>query len=431
MRTGSTNELNGLWGTGGSVSAGTSVFGLDRWVHVALVKNGNNLTIYVNGTLKGNVTTVGTTAGTANAFIGGLTVTTQEMNGKIDDVAVWNRSLTAGEINDLYNSGSGLYLVPTNTFPSSGTLISNSLQGLWLLNEGTGTSTADDSGNARTGTLLQNTTWVDGKVIAPTIDTSALVWSSQDGTNNLEQGIQTFGDSIGRTVIDGRTLRFNIQGVEEMQMDGSGNLILPGNFELQGNQLIDTASLVGTNGLYFDGSNVDSETERKLGIRGITAGTNSYLDFQSAQGSILQVGVIGNLNRAALAFGAFSTRDNTDFMFGTGEDVQLRYGTAQTPDSFLLGLGADSLSMSIVEKADVLFDFAHPLQLNPTMFIHSSNQNTTQWLSLTHNATVGIISTGAGNLVLNPAGNVAILNLQGGTDGCSVKWNSTTGILYC
>lgn len=52
----------------------------------------------------------------------------------------------------------------------------------------------------------------------------AMVWKSEDGVLIGEKGIQTFGDGEGRTVLDGATIRFNIDGVEKMQMDASGHL---------------------------------------------------------------------------------------------------------------------------------------------------------------------------------------------------------------
>jgi len=39
---------------------------------------------------------------------------------------------------------------------------------------------------------------------------------------------------------------------------------------------------------------------------------------------------------------------------------------------------------------------------DPTIFIHSNNQSTAEWLSLTHNTLSGVISTGFGALLLAP-----------------------------
>ena len=47
-----------------------------------------------------------------------------------------------------------------------------------------------------------------------------------------------------------------------------------------------------------------------------------------------------------------------------------------------------------------VFALAQALQTHPTLFIHSANQSTTQWLGFTHNATNGVISVGTGNISL-------------------------------
>ena len=84
--------------------------------------------------------------------------------------------------------------------------------------------------------------------------------------------------------------------------------------------------------------------------------------------------------------------------FGNAEDAYIAYETAQTPDTWLFEVPTSSRGMVIMEKGDGGFDFAHPLQTNPTLFIHSAVQSTTQWISLTHNQTDGVIDVGTGGV---------------------------------
>jgi hypothetical protein len=62
-------------------------------------------------------------------------------------------------------------------------------------------------------------------------------------------------------------------------------------------------------------------------------------------------------------------------------------------------------------------NYDHASQTNPTLFIHSAttpNTNNTQWISLTHNQTNGVIDVGTGNIVLNdPVSINGSLDLQG------------------
>jgi len=79
---------------------GTASLALNTWTHVAMTYDGANMRYYVNGVL------VGTTPGTgginvANGAIriGGNNSSTGEFfNGKIDEVRVYNRALSAAEI---------------------------------------------------------------------------------------------------------------------------------------------------------------------------------------------------------------------------------------------------------------------------------------------------------------------------------------------
>lgn len=78
----------------------------------------------------------------------------------------------------------------------------------------------------------------------------------------------------------------------------------------------------------------------------------------------------------------------------------------QTPDTGLIATGSSN-SLLVAENGEQNFDFAHPAQTTPTIFIHSNNQNTTQWLGLAHNATHGVISTGLGPVALKGGAAVA------------------------
>ncbi len=84
------------------------------WHHVAYVRNGTgsgNHTFYIDGVVTGT-----DTDGTAN-FVQGTGVTTigrrssgsQEVEGMLDDVAIWNRALSATEIADIYRLRAGDY----------------------------------------------------------------------------------------------------------------------------------------------------------------------------------------------------------------------------------------------------------------------------------------------------------------------------------
>ncbi|MHC4649156.1 MAG: hypothetical protein ACYTBJ_27200 [Planctomycetota bacterium] len=64
---------------------------------------------------------------------------------------------------------------------------------------------------------------------------------------------------------------------------------------------------------------------------------------------------------------------------------------AQTPDTTLFTTGTVSNHIVICEYGDSSYDFAHAQQTNPTLFIQSANQSATEWISLAHNQTDGVI----------------------------------------
>lgn len=73
------------------------------------------------------------------------------------------------------------------------------------------------------------------------------------------------------------------------------------------------------------------------------------------------------------------------------------WATAQTNDAAAITTTpATSNTILIAEDGDINFDFAHTVQTNPTLFIHSANQSTTQWVGLTHNQTNAEYSVGVG-----------------------------------
>lgn len=69
---------------------------------------------------------------------------------------------------------------------------------------------------------------------------------------------------------------------------------------------------------------------------------------------------------------------------------------AQTPGTSLLLTGTAANSWILCEQADAGYNFAHSLQTNPTLFIHSASQSTTEWLSLAHDQTHARLLTGTG-----------------------------------
>jgi len=103
-----------LWANvGGSQNASGSlgVATDGQWHHGAVAKSGGSYTLYLDGDAEGSFPS-GTAVNAADLLIGarrdtGNTGSAFAMNGDVDEVAIFDRALTATEIFDLYNSGAG------------------------------------------------------------------------------------------------------------------------------------------------------------------------------------------------------------------------------------------------------------------------------------------------------------------------------------
>jgi type II secretory pathway pseudopilin PulG len=122
---------------------GSSYLAAGTWCHGAITRLGSLITLYVNGIAAGSGSpslvdyTGDTVILAANNGLGEL------FTNQIDDVRLYSRALSSSEVAALYAGGDNR----------------TDLAGYWPLEEGTGTTTADQSGNGNTGTLTNGPTW--------------------------------------------------------------------------------------------------------------------------------------------------------------------------------------------------------------------------------------------------------------------------------
>ena len=127
------------------------------WHHIVGQKTGATLQIYVDGSSKISTSNTGTiryTLGT-NLYIGnhGNGGTSYDFRGSIDDVRIYNQALSNQEALDLYNSTSTVITEEQQTYGP---------QAYYTLNEGSGTTATDASGNGNNGSVT-GATWTTGK----------------------------------------------------------------------------------------------------------------------------------------------------------------------------------------------------------------------------------------------------------------------------
>jgi hypothetical protein len=133
------------------VESTTAIENDGKWHHFVLTwdTDADEVKGYLDGVLVGTATGLGqmTTMSGGNVFLARNSINTNSYwNGHLDEAAMFTRVVPIGE---LYVAGQQ----PINLTGSSG------LIGYWRMEEGTGTSIADSSGNANTGTLTNAPTW--------------------------------------------------------------------------------------------------------------------------------------------------------------------------------------------------------------------------------------------------------------------------------
>lgn len=84
----------------------TSLFNNNTWHHIAFVKDGSNLLLYVDGILEGSETdnTIGTTVNNSRLYLGRRGNGTNRWNGSMDDLRIWNIARSASQTSSNINT---------------------------------------------------------------------------------------------------------------------------------------------------------------------------------------------------------------------------------------------------------------------------------------------------------------------------------------
>ncbi len=124
----------------------------DTWYHLVATYDGESLKAYTDGVLIAeNTAPSGTPTSEPNSLkFGRHAAAAQFFGGTIDDVRVYDRALSARDVQELFK-----------TRPPD---IETGLVGHWKLNETSGATAYDSSGNANDGTLIGDPHWVQGKL---------------------------------------------------------------------------------------------------------------------------------------------------------------------------------------------------------------------------------------------------------------------------
>ncbi len=124
----------------------TSPISLDQWQNLIITNTSDLLKFYINGELifSENISSTLRAPNTADLLIGSVNreLGAEWMNGKLDDIGIWNRALTQQEITNIYNSS----LPQTACLPAN--VPTTGLVGYWPFCG----NANDESGNGNNGT---------------------------------------------------------------------------------------------------------------------------------------------------------------------------------------------------------------------------------------------------------------------------------------
>jgi hypothetical protein len=226
---GADNNRWGIWtndGGGTNHYANTEVE-TGAFQHICAERSGSNVYFYLNGAADGS------TAYTQPSSVAGLTqrlgaskysgTINQVIDGKIDEVRIYNRALSAGEVTRLYNL----------TKPKILSASDNGLVGYWSFDEGLGTIAGDMSGRGNNGTASGSPTWVNGKkgkalsfngsndvqisgLLGQSENITLSAWANLSQADTEGSEVISLGDSVGLR------LDHNIRGAMGFFYGGAG-----------------------------------------------------------------------------------------------------------------------------------------------------------------------------------------------------------------
>ncbi len=141
-------------------------FPYNEWTHIVITydssSSANRLTYYVNGVDVGEVVDVAPSGSyqsdaSLDLEIGRESDNSDFLDGVMDDIRLYSRSLSASDIETLYTQ---------SKYAKTQSHDKTNLVGYWSFEDATGTSATDFSGNGNTGTLtnMSSDDWVGGRV---------------------------------------------------------------------------------------------------------------------------------------------------------------------------------------------------------------------------------------------------------------------------
>jgi hypothetical protein len=264
-------------------------FTTGSWNFVAVTQNNTAVTFYVNGSQINTATqpSINMSYGSSNSnFLGTYLSSGRFLNGKIGNAQIYNRALSATEIENLYNADVSTYL-PTSSIVNQGLSVYYDFSNPNSY-PGSGTTVYDLSGYGNNGTLTNGPTF-------STDSGGALVF---DGVDDYVQFTSTYAGTICFWGIADAGATDGLQALVGVTSTGDGALrFLGGTF--RGNATGAEAGTADNNDYQFGYVN-------QFMINGVSSLPKTYQGFYVVPNSRtltqnFYVGAIGNRNVSTLS----------------------------------------------------------------------------------------------------------------------------------
>jgi len=177
---------------GGSGSNNTSATRLEenKWYQITMVNDGSDAILYINGIRDASTTFSGSVSASSNVAFGADADGGQgNWDGFIDEVKIYPYARTATEIKQDYIAGAASAGSSAVLGASDQSFLSDGLVGYWPMDERSGTTVADESGNSKNGTLTNaqetGTSDASSNTTTTVIDTDGTLSTTDDAYNGM------------------------------------------------------------------------------------------------------------------------------------------------------------------------------------------------------------------------------------------------------